>query len=296
MKKISKGIILAGGLGTRLKPSTSIFSKHFIPIFDKPMIYYSLSTLMLSDIREIAVVSDKINNKFYKKLLGSGKQWGIKIKYFIQKKPKGIGEVFLIVEKFIKDKCCTLILGDNLFFGHNFQDTLIANSKLSEGARIYAYQVADPKNYGILNINKNGEIINIEEKPKKPKSKLAVTGLYSYDEEVSSIARKLKPSNRGELEITDINNFYLKKNKLSCELLGRGIAWLDTGTFDNILNASNFVQTIEKRQGLKIACLEEIAWRKKWLSAKTILKNLPKKLTNDYDKYIYELLNNANSM
>tara|TARA_B100000575_G_scaffold293815_1_gene306537 strand:+ start:9999 stop:10883 length:885 start_codon:yes stop_codon:yes gene_type:complete len=290
MRKITKGIVLAGGLGTRLNPSTKIFSKHFIPIFDKPMIYYSLSTLMLSGIRDIAIVSDNDSSGLYKKLIGKGKQWGINIEYFTQEKPRGIAEVFIIVRDFIHKNYCTLILGDNLFFGHNFQETLISNSKFKDGAKIYAYQVSDPKNYGVINFNKKGKITKIEEKPKKPKSKYAVTGLYSYDDSVFEIAKDIKPSKRGELEITDINNFYLKKNKLSCEILGRGIAWLDTGTFEDILNASNFVQTIEKRQGLKIACLEEIAWRKKWVSSSKLLNYLPKKITNSYDKYIYNLI------
>ena len=287
-----KGIILAGGSGTRLRPITNSISKQLLPIFDKPMIYYPLSVLMLAGIRDILLITTIDDLESYKKLLGDGKLLGINIEYRVQEKPDGLAQAFIIGESFIKDENVALILGDNIFYGQNFSSYLTEATKKSSGATIFGYQVLDPKRFGVIEVNKNNKAISIEEKPKIPKSNIAVTGLYFYDNKVIDIAKSISPSDRGELEITSVNEVYLKDKKLSVSILGRGFAWLDTGTHDSIMEASNFVQTIEKRQGFKIACLEEISYNKGWIS-----KNDLKKIANyynktDYGEYLLRLIKN----
>jgi glucose-1-phosphate thymidylyltransferase len=286
-----KGIILAGGLGTRLFPSTNAITKHLIPIYDKPMIYYPLSTLMLAGIREILIISSPQHLPLLKNLLGNGDKWGISLSYAIQTKPEGIGQAFLIAEEFISNEKTCLILGDNLFFGHNFQDYLLNTVKNIKYSTIYAYRVRNPSEYGVVNFDNNEIAISIEEKPTKPSSKYAVTGLYFYDESVIDIAKSITPSNRGELEITSINQHYLKYKQLNVEILGRGMTWFDAGSHDNLLNASQFVYSIEKRQGLKIACPEEISWRWKWIDDSDLedLANLS--IGSNYGQYLMHLLN-----
>ena len=285
-----KGIILAGGLGTRLRPITNSISKQLLPIFDKPMIYYPLSVLMLAGIRDILLITTVNDLENYKKLLGDGKLLGINIEYRIQKKPEGLAQAFIIGESFIKNQNVALILGDNIFYGQNFSSYLAEATNKKSGATIFGYQVLDPKRFGVIEVDKNNEAISIEEKPEIPKSNIAVTGLYFYDNKVIDIAKSILPSARGELEITSVNEAYLKDNKLSVSILGRGFAWLDTGTHDSIMEASHFVQTIEKRQGFKIACLEEISYNKGWIN-----KNDLKKITSyygktDYGEYLMRLI------
>jgi glucose-1-phosphate thymidylyltransferase len=285
-----KGIILAGGSGSRLNPITNAVSKQLLPIYDKPMIYYPLSVLMLSGIREILIITTPLDRSTFFRLLGDGSQFGIKIEYAIQNKPNGLAEAFLIGEKFIgKSKVC-LILGDNIFYGSNLITSLKKASNLNRGATVFGYKVKNPKNFGIVELNKKGKAISLEEKPRKPKSKIAVTGLYYYDNEVIKISKMIKPSKRGELEITDINKVYLDRRKLDVQLLGRGFAWLDTGTYESLLNASKFVETIESRQGNKIGCIEEIAFKKKWINRNQlkIRANLFKK--SSYGEYLLSLL------
>jgi glucose-1-phosphate thymidylyltransferase len=285
-----KGIILAGGSGSRLNPITNAVSKQLLPIYDKPMIYYPLSVLMLSGIREILIITTPLDRSTFFRLLGDGSQFGIKIEYAIQNKPNGLAEAFLIGEKFIgKSKVC-LILGDNIFYGSNLITSLKKASNLNRGATVFGYKVKNPKNFGIVELNKKGKAISLEEKPRKPKSKIAVTGLYYYDNEVIKISKMIKPSKRGELEITDINKVYLDRRKLNVQLLGRGFAWLDTGTYESLLNASKFVETIESRQGNKIGCIEEIAFKKKWINRNQlkIRANLFKK--SSYGEYLLSLL------
>ena len=287
-----KGIVLAGGSGTRLYPITKGTSKQLLPIYDKPMIYYPLSVLMLAGIRDILLITTIDDLESYKKLLGDGKLLGINIEYRVQEKPDGLAQAFIIGESFIKDENVALILGDNIFYGQNFSSYLTEATKKSSGATIFGYQVLDPKRFGVIEVNKNNKAISIEEKPKIPKSNIAVTGLYFYDNKVIDIAKSISPSDRGELEITSVNEVYLKDKKLSVSILGRGFAWLDTGTHDSIMEASNFVQTIEKRQGFKIACLEEISYNKGWIS-----KNDLKKIANyynktDYGEYLLRLIKN----
>ena len=284
-----KGIILAGGSGTRLYPTTKTISKQLLPIYDKPMIYYPLSVLMLAGIKDILVISTSLDLNRFKELLGDGSTLGIKLSYAIQEQPNGLAEAFLIGEDFIKDDKVCLILGDNIFYGQGFVEILKPCAKIKEGATIFAYRVNNPSSFGVVEFNKHKNVISIEEKPKNPKSHFAVTGLYFYDNEVINIAKTIKPSNRGELEITSINQEYLKRNKLKVELLGRGFAWLDTGTYDSLLEAGNFVQTIEKRQGLKIACLEEIAYRNHWISSEQLLKLAKKLSNNSYGKYLEDI-------
>lgn len=285
-----KGIILAGGLGTRLYPVTKSISKQIIPIYDKPMIYYPLSILMLAGITEILIISTPNDINIFKKLLKDGSQWGIKFKYKIQPKPEGLAQAFIIGEDFIGKNPVTLILGDNIFWGHDLIKLLKNALKRTSGATIFAYQVNDPERYGVVQINTNNKIISIEEKPSKPKSNLAVTGLYCYDNNVVKYAKSLKPSKRNELEITDLNNIYLQKNKLYVEKIPRGVAWLDTGTHKSMLEASMFVETIQTRQGLLIASPEEIAYRQGYINIsqfKSLLKEFTK---NDYGKYLNSVL------
>jgi len=286
-----KGIILAGGSGSRLAPMTAAISKQMLPVYDKPMLYYPLSTLMLAGIREILIISTPRDLPMIKTLLGDGSQLGLSLSYREQPKPEGIAQAFIIGESFIGDSPVCLILGDNIFYGGSLSGNLEKAAKLSDGGLILAYRVRDPERYGVVELDKTGYALSIEEKPKQPKSSFAVTGLYFYDANVVSIAKSLKPSPRGELEITDVNKAYLASSKLRVEVIGRGMAWLDTGTPDSLLAASQFVQTVEARQGLKIACLEEIALRKGFIS-RTQFENCMKPYgTNDYGQYLKQVLN-----
>jgi glucose-1-phosphate thymidylyltransferase len=288
-----KGIILAGGAGTRLHPVTKAISKQLLPIYDKPMIYYPLSVLMLAGIREILIISTPRDIPRFEELLGTGSDWGLNIQYEIQQNPGGLAEAFLIGESFINNKPVSLVLGDNIFFGTGFSPILksaVADASLKKGATIFAYQVKDPERFGVVEFNKQRKVISIEEKPKIPKSHWAVTGLYFYDSQVVELAKSLSPSKRGELEITDLNRLYLEKNELNVEIFGRGFAWLDTGTHESLLEAGQFVQTIEHRQGLKIACLEEIAFRNKWISENQMERIIESYGKTDYAKYLSMLL------
>ena len=285
-----KGIILAGGSGSRLYPVTQSISKQLLPVYDKPMIYYPLTTLMLGDIREILIISTPQDLPKFKKLFGDGSQWGLSFSFKTQPTPDGIAQSFILGEDFIGDDLITLILGDNIFYGNDLEKVLSSANKNYSGATIFAYQVKDPERYGVVQFNKNNDVISIDEKPLNPKSNFAITGLYYYDQTVVQIAKDLKPSKRNELEITDINEKYLEKNNLSVELLRRGFAWLDTGTHQSLLEASQFISTIESRQGLKIACPEEVAYRKNWIS-KTDLKALAQPLLkNEYGEYLLKII------
>jgi glucose-1-phosphate thymidylyltransferase len=285
-----KGIILSGGKGTRLYPLTVALSKQILPVFDKPMIYYPLSALMLANIRDFLIISSPEHLEFYRTLLGDGRRLGLNIEYIVQPRPDGIAQAFLLGEKFIDGQPCALILGDNLFYGHGLSGLLEHAGQLTEGGLVFAYYVPDPERYGVVEFDKQFNAISIEEKPKRPKSKYAVTGLYFYDQDVVSITKAMKPSPRGELEITDVNSMYLQRQKLKVEVLGRGMAWLDTGTHESLLEASNFVQTIEHRQGLKVACLEEIAYRKGYITADEVLAIARYSPDNPYCQYLQQMV------
>lgn len=284
-----KGIILAGGSGTRLHPLTLITSKQLIPVYDKPMIYYPLSTLMLSGIRDILIITTPADQQAFKKLLGDGSRIGINLSYAIQENPGGLAQAFIIGRDFIGDDPVCLILGDNIFYGEGMPDAMNAVSTKTEGATVFGYWVKNPAQYGVVEIDKNSKPVNIVEKPEEPKSNWAVTGLYYYDNQVVEISANLKPSARGELEITDVNKEYLKRGQLSVELLGRGTAWLDAGSHDSLLDAANFIETLEKRQGLKIACVEEVAYRMGYINRDDLIKLGSALSKNEYGKYLLRL-------
>jgi len=281
-----KGIILAGGAGTRLHPVTKTISKQILPVYDKPMIYYPLSVLMLSGIREILIISTPRDIEFFKDLLGNGSDLGLSFSYEVQPEPEGLAQAFIIGEEFIGDSSVCMILGDNIFYGHGFADILVKSAELTSGACVFGYYVTDPQRYGVVEFDSNANVLSLEEKPERPKSNYAVTGLYFYDNTVIEKAKHLKPSKRGELEITDLNRLYLNENRLKVKIMGRGIAWLDTGTHESMLQASNFVATLEQRQGLKASCIEEIAYKKGFIDKKQLLVLAEKLGKSQYGNYL----------
>lgn len=291
-----RGIILAGGAGTRLYPITKAVSKQLLPIYDKPMIYYPLSVLMLSGIRDILVISTPIDLPRFQDLIGDGSQWGLRISYAAQPRPEGLAQGFLIGKNFIEDSCTCLILGDNIFFGHGFQEILRRAVQIESGAVIFGYWVRDPERYGIVEFDDSGKVVSVEEKPKSPKSNYAIPGLYFFDNQVAGIAASIKPSLRGELEITDVINTYRAQGNLRVELLRRGFAWMDTGTQDSLLDAGTFVETIEKRQGLKVACVEEVAYRMGYINADNLSALVDPIKDSGYGQYLLQLLNEVNRM
>ena len=289
--KKRKGIILAGGLGTRLYPVTQSISKQLLPVYDKPMIYYPLSTLMLAGIQDILIISTPEDIPRFQSLLNDGSQWGLNISYKVQLSPNGLAEAFILGDSFIGNDLSALVLGDNIFYGHDFNELLGNAMKRDEGATVFAYHVHDPERYGVAEFDKTNKVLSLEEKPKQPKSNYAVTGLYFYDTDVVSMAKSLKPSPRGELEITDLNQLYLDNQKLNVEIMGRGYAWLDTGTHDSLLEASQFIATLENRQGLKVSCPEEISFRRGWINASQLEKLAAPLSKNGYGQYLQRVLN-----
>jgi glucose-1-phosphate thymidylyltransferase len=285
-----KGIILAGGAGTRLHPATLAISKQLLPVFDKPMIYYPLSVLMLAGIRDILIISTPQDTPRFEQLLQTGQQWGLNLQYAVQPSPDGLAQAFIIGESFIGTNPCSLILGDNIFYGHDFPRLLGKAMARTNGATVFAYHVQDPKRYGVMEFDVKGKVLSLEEKPEQPKSSYAMTGLYFYDRHVVSLAKSLKPSARGELEITDLNRLYLERDELNVEIMGRGYAWLDTGTHESLLDASQFIATLENRQGLKVACPEEIAYKRKWIDGAQLERLAQPLAQNSYGRYLLRII------